>query len=161
MGESESTVGYIVGYYETWADDMNPIIVGYYTIWDKALTQAKRLQRINIDSYNKYRKVYVVEVEPNKTYDDIPGHLWANSFDHYVAITKSDKTILEHNRTRTIIEIVLPPSITPNTESVESEWQDVRKRRTPRKVKRPVRPPHSRKKEHRNQQTKLNSARAE
>ena len=132
-------VGYIVGYYEDWASDLNPMIIGYYTTWDNAIVQVKRMERINIDQYKQLYKVYLVEIEPDKTYTDNTGHLWAENFDHYIVKTNYNKTFLYHNKKAITISLELPPPISQepsqNKETVDAEWKDVHNRRIPKKVK--------------------------
>jgi len=72
--------GFIVGYFEEWASDRNSIIIGYYTNWKKAIEVTKKLQQDNIKIYNKLRQVYMVEIEPNKTYDVKDSMDWIRNY---------------------------------------------------------------------------------
>jgi hypothetical protein len=131
-------VGYIVGYFEEWATDLNPMIIGYYSTWENAVEQVKRLERINIDFHNQLYTVYLVELEPDKTYIDNPGCLWTRGFDHYIVRTRCGKTFLYHNRQAISKKIDLPPPLTPESSQIEdSEWNNVVTRRITKKVKKP------------------------
>ncbi len=102
--------GYIVGYFESWGNDRNPIIVGYYTTWSRALDVTKQLERNNLDYHQGFQNVYLVEVEVNKTYptNDTPVD-WIDNYTNYRATTVRGNTALRSNKGR-VFEIELPES---------------------------------------------------
>ena len=116
--------GYIVGYLEEWANDLNPVIVGYYTTWDNALEAIKKTERINIDQFQRFCKVYLVELEADKTQQpNSEKKIWVENYDHYY-VTTDDKTILQSN-TGKIIEIELPePAPKPAPEPAPEPAQE-------------------------------------
>lgn len=77
-------IGYIVGYFESWGNDRNPIVIGHYTDWDAALELAKRQQRLNITKHEGLRSIYIVELESNHEYPiDSATHDWIANYTHY------------------------------------------------------------------------------
>jgi hypothetical protein len=100
--------GYIVGYFEEWADNRNPIIIGYYTTWDQALEVTKKLERENIDYHGGLHEVYLVEITVDKTYFvTSPIVDWIDNYINYRVRTIAGKTALQSNKGR-VFEIDLP-----------------------------------------------------
>jgi hypothetical protein len=103
--------GYIVGYFETWANDRNPIIIGYYTTWNRALGITKQLERENLDYHKGLQSVYLVEIEVNKTYPVTNPILdWIDNYTNYKVKTTNGKTTLRNNKGREIV-VELPERI--------------------------------------------------
>lgn len=69
--------GYIVGYLESWGDNLNPKIVGQFSNWKIALDTAKKLVKPLI-------KVYIVETVINKTIDPQSATCWINDYKHFI-----------------------------------------------------------------------------
>ncbi len=111
--------GYIVGYLEDWGNDLNPIIVGYYTNWSGALDVIKQLERTNLDYHQGLQSVHIVEIEVNKTYPikNVMGN-WINNYTNYVVHTVRDKTTIRSNKGR-VFEIDLPETTKPPTPEPE------------------------------------------
>ncbi len=133
--------GYIVGYLEEWANDLNPVIVGYYTTWDNALEAIKKTERINIDQFQRFCKVYLVELEADKTQQpNSEKKIWVENYDHYY-VTTDDKTILQSN-TGKIIEIELPePAPKPAPEPAPEPAQEPAPEPAPKPAPEPAQEP--------------------
>jgi len=117
--------GYIVGYFEEWEFYMNPIVIGYYTTWNEALEAVKIAERINIDQRKGYCRVYLVEIENNKTcFPHFSGKLWIEAYDHYYIYTTNNKTILVSNKGNTI-ELELPETYNENDTSMPV-WEKIK-----------------------------------
>ena len=101
--------GYIVGYLDDWGNDRRPLIIGYYTSWSCALDNAKKLERTNLDYRKGLIKVYIVEIEVNKTYPTQRLN-WIENYPHFYIVTNKEKTILQSSEEETI-EIELPPAV--------------------------------------------------
>jgi hypothetical protein len=90
--------GFIVGYFEEWSNERNPIIIGYYTNWTKAIECVIEQENINSNKYKGLREIYLVELEVNKSYNNqISGADWINSFKHYRIKNYSGETVLISN----------------------------------------------------------------
>ena len=97
--------GFIVGYTASWADDCAPVLVGYYTTWYKALNVVKIQVYKNIKYYQSLRKIYVVEIEVNKTYPDPTTFNWYEPYLHYMVETSIKGTFVCGNGKRVRIDL--------------------------------------------------------
>lgn len=97
--------GYIVGYFESWSDDRNDAIVGYFTTWGKMLHAVKITEKENVEKYGAQRAVYIVELEPNKmTLIKYPFD-WTENYVNYKVHTEYGKTYLRGNDREIEIDI--------------------------------------------------------
>ena len=88
--------GYLVGYLDTWGNDRTTQISGYCTSWKKAISTAKPLEAENVFRYNKQRKVFIVELEPNKNYKIIDHSNWIYNYKNYnVETTEKGFTVTD------------------------------------------------------------------
>lgn len=111
--------GYIVGYFGTWADSRNPIIVGYYTNWSRSLSTAIELERYNIDKEKGLQEIYIVDIDVNRTYNVKKSDIdWINNFVHYKIKTIRGKTILYGPKGETVLN--MPES---------TVWQEAKRRK--------------------------------
>ena len=97
--------GYIVGYFESWADDRNDVIIGYFMSWTKMLKAVKTVEKINVEKYAGQRAVYVVEIEPNKMYNVKHSYNWTIDYPHYRVETEYGKTYLRGCDKEIVIDI--------------------------------------------------------
>jgi hypothetical protein len=110
--------GFIVGYFEEWSNDRNPIIVGYYTTWNKAIDVVIDQENINIKNYKGLREVYIVEIDVNKTYTNIlSGSDWINSYKHYLVKNHSGESILISNK-----------GVKQSLKKDNDGWQEIKKK---------------------------------
>lgn len=73
--------GYIIGYSSEWGNDRNDIITEYCTTWNKGMSEAKALERKNIDGL---WDVYMVEIIANKPYTINNDLHWIENYTHYL-----------------------------------------------------------------------------
>lgn len=86
--------GYLVGYVGSWADDLVPVVVGYYTGWQKAIDAGKVVESDNITHHNCFRKVFILETENNTTNVIEHEAQWYKSYTHHIFNTSGDTTVL-------------------------------------------------------------------
>ena len=90
--------GFIVGYITSWSDDRYPNIVGLYTNIESAKNIAEILEIENVEKYKRLRRVYIVEIQTDKTYN-VENSLadWIMNYPHQIVYTKNGKIMYEKN----------------------------------------------------------------
>jgi len=77
-------MGFIIGVIGSWAENLKDQIIGYYDTLELAKVAAESLYNKTI-RYEQNRKVYIVELENNKSYKvsdlNIP---WYKKYPHYI-----------------------------------------------------------------------------
>lgn len=87
--------GYIVGYISSWADDIVPVVSGYFSGWQKAIDVGKALELDNITRRNSFRKIFIIELEINKRYTIHNPNKWYENYVHHKFETVANHTILK------------------------------------------------------------------
>lgn len=112
--------GYIVGYVSSWADDLVPVVTGYYSGWQKAIDAGKIVEHDNNTRRNSFRKVFIAEIEINKNNIVKNPSKWYESYTYHKIKTVDKKIILEKANGDTV-DLGEP--------SQEANFQTVRHRR--------------------------------
>jgi len=87
--------GYLVGFFDTWGNDRGTQIIGYYTTWKKAVSVSKTAEAENVFKHRSMRKVFIVEIEPNKN-NTITDYLnWTNNYRNYDISTEPNFTVTD------------------------------------------------------------------
>lgn len=86
--------GYIVGYNESWANDVKNVIRGYFTTWSRAVNLVREIEYYNKTLHKGSRSVYLVEVDVNRVYPEPKLPFWYQSFHYYTIQYEVDKMLL-------------------------------------------------------------------
>jgi len=118
--------GFMVGYFEPWSEDKNPLIVGYYTTWSKAFQIVKQEEKYNLEKCNGLREIYLVELEVNKTYTPKTGKDWIETFKYQIVRNHSGVSNLVNKYNNKTIPINF--EVSEENENEDESWKQVKKK---------------------------------
>lgn len=99
-------MGYIVGFTDDWANNLNTVVIGYYESWDLAIEAVKKVERYNIDQRDSLCEVYILSINTNETKIPKANTLnWIDEYDNYKVRTFQGKTILKGFSTQITIDL--------------------------------------------------------
>ena len=95
--------GYILTFYDSWSNNRNNFVIGYFMSWNRVINAAKQLQKENIENYKGLRTIYIVIIEPNKI-NNINNTLsdWICNYQNYKVFTADNNTFLKSNKGKII-----------------------------------------------------------